>query len=1135
MKEFAVHLNNYPPELVAAAQSIVNAHGVERLRVKNGGELITAFVSEATVDGKKQRVFFDASSGDVDLASGPGGECSCSQGGNCEHVLAALMTAWQIPSAGQAVHEREQRGNNKEVSGSNSAIANTMANSPNSASRFDQSHLVYLFTCNEQHPKQALLHVYLAELEEQKLKLIKPFSWQTNLRKKIRPRFVSDFDIAVMEQLNQIMNGRVDNEGQVVIDAGFPQFLINQFVEANVLYVAQLNDQAKPIEPEKVTQVVSEQLCQLNWIMDEVGVQRLVLTDEQEQLLENRLFFPANPPISYPLGSGTIIPLNCSFELFMRFYWQQPWQVAPGEVEAFGQKHQKEFVEFGLPLPKCWKIKSTQHQNPTPLLVCYSQKVSRGLLHQENTPVYMDAAKVFFRYEDKVFACKHPNISIEEHDDFIGYIADPVKQLWLEYHRNFELEEQFLQQLTPLQPLQDIFDDEWVSEFPLTDLGLSSQTEWETFVLENLPGLKQQGWEIEFEDNFRYKLAKSDLWIAQIHEREGGNFSLNLSIEIDEESHPLLPIIQSAIRSHGSPDWWKETKVNDFSQILLPLPDGRRLVAPRKQLLKVIQTLLELFEEKGLNKKGELVLPKSQYYRLALLDTEPDSIAGQLWRWEGDVHLKEKAFEIAQYQEEKVVDIPKEVQAKLRSYQQQGVNWFQFLREFHLGGILADDMGLGKTLQCLTHLQIEHLQGRLSHSALVVVPTSLISNWKNEAAKFTPHLRIDTLYGAKRAEKYKQLDSADIWVTSYQIIVRDVVELAEHSFSYLIVDEAQALKNPRSKITQSIKAIKAQQKLCLTGTPMENHLGELWSLFDVAMPGFLGPEKQFKRLYQNPIERNQDEVRKQNLVQRVSPFMLRRLKEDVAKDLPPKTEIQQSIVMNDEQTAIYEAVRASVSDAIQKEIKEEGIANKQIQILDALLKLRQVCCDPRLLKHEGVHSNTRSAKLDFLMSMLSEMIEEGRRILVFSQFAQMLQLIEQACTEDNIKYVKLTGSTKDRAAVVESFQSGQVPLFLISLKAGGVGLNLTAADTVIHYDPWWNPAAENQATDRAYRIGQDKAVFVYRLIAEGTVEEKIRLLQEEKQALADALIGASVKKEGEAVINKKDLEFLFAPMSEEKK
>jgi SNF2 family DNA or RNA helicase len=371
--------------------------------------------------------------------------------------------------------------------------------------------------------------------------------------------------------------------------------------------------------------------------------------------------------------------------------------------------------------------------------------------------------------------------------------------------------------------------------------------------------------------------------------------------------------------------------------------------------------------------------------------------------------------------------------------------------------------------------------------------------------------------------------------------VRDREVLLAQDYHLLVMDEAQFIKNPKAQAHQVARQLKARHRLSLTGTPLENHLGELWAQFDFLMPGLLGRAQQFAKLYRTPIEKAGDEEVRHRLVDRVRPFLLRRTKEQVLKDLPPRTEIVRWVELEGSQRDIYESLRVVFDKKLRQVLAQQGAGRSQIMILDALLKLRQVCCDPRLVKLPTTEALVKkgtvpSAKLDTLMDMLEELLDEGRRVLLFSQFTSMLVLIEEALKAKNIAYVKLTGQTTDRETPIRHFQEGRVPLFLISLKAGGTGLNLTAADTVIHYDPWWNPAVEEQATARAHRIGQDKSVFVYKLLTQGTVEEKILALQNRKRGMADQLMRKNTAVEGDEeggghLITADDLDVLFQPLA----
>ena len=441
-------------------------------------------------------------------------------------------------------------------------------------------------------------------------------------------------------------------------------------------------------------------------------------------------------------------------------------------------------------------------------------------------------------------------------------------------------------------------------------------------------------------------------------------------------------------------------------------------------------------------------------------------------------------------------------------------------------------MGLGKTIQTLSHLQLERETGRLDRPALIVAPTSVLGNWLREAKRFTPGLKAALLHGPERGNIFATAQDYDLLVTSYALLDRDLERHLEGEYHSLILDEAQAIKNPKAKVAQAACAVKSRHRLCLTGTPLENHLGELWSLFHFLMPGFLGAQQTFTRLFRTLVEKQQNLSRQQQLQQRIMPFVLRRTKDQVTRELPPKTTMVREAELGSAQARLYESLRLAMTKKVNQLLESKGLQNSHIEILDALLKLRQACCDPRLVKLESAAKVKQSAKLELLLELLEELLEEGRRVLIFSQFTSMLTLIEAELKARRIAYAKLTGQTRKRDEAIAMFQEGEAGVFLISLKAGGVGLNLTAADAVIHYDPWWNPAAENQATDRAHRIGQDKPVFVYKLVAKGTVEEKILQLQDKKQRLADGIYAGG---EGQAAtaISSEELLALLAPVSED--
>ncbi|MFN6171400.1 MAG: SNF2-related protein [Burkholderiales bacterium] len=472
-------------------------------------------------------------------------------------------------------------------------------------------------------------------------------------------------------------------------------------------------------------------------------------------------------------------------------------------------------------------------------------------------------------------------------------------------------------------------------------------------------------------------------------------------------------------------------------------------------------------------------------------------------------------------------------QASLRAYQLHGLAWLSHLRALSMAGVLADDMGLGKTVQTLAFLhQRAQSASANRRPSLIVAPTSVTVNWLAEIRRFAPTLRVISHYGASRLLDDAAMANADLVLTSYPILQRDEKRLSEIKWDVVVFDEAQTIKNAKAKTYQAAQSLSAELRLALTGTPMENHLGELWALFNLLLPGLLGDLETFNRVFRHPIELRAATEQMQKLRARIRPFMLRRTREQVLADLPEKTEYTRWIELQPLQADLYESLRTAIHDDIRKVIDKKGLKQSTIHILDALLKLRQVCCDPRLVNLPSANkrfSGAGSAKLEWLMGHMPELLEEGRQILVFSQFTSMLALIAEGLTAQGIEFVTLTGETVDRETPINQFQSGAVRVFLLSLKAGGVGLNLTAADTVIHYDPWWNPAVEAQATARAHRIGQTKPVFVTRLVTQGTLEERMMTLLARKRELAAALLEGG----GSALtgITLADVESLLAPLN----
>jgi superfamily II DNA or RNA helicase len=648
-----------------------------------------------------------------------------------------------------------------------------------------------------------------------------------------------------------------------------------------------------------------------------------------------------------------------------------------------------------------------------------------------------------------------------------------------------------------------------------------------TFGASVVPQLAARGWTVEIDRAYPYRIADADgssFYANVSRDRDRPDwFALELGVELDGRRVNLLPALVDLLEGTSERSSLASLARRERC-VALPLPDGRYLPIPPERIQALLRVLSELYSS-GSFELDTIHFSEIHAPALSRL-TEIFARGKRPLRWEGQCEL-EGSGETLRSSAPPPLETPAELRATLRSYQRAGVEWLQHLRACGVGGILADDMGLGKTLQTIAHLVVEKAAGRLVRPALVVAPTSLISVWDREIGKFAPHLKTVVIHGPRRADRFDHIASSDVVITSYPILVRDEERLAAHEYHLLILDEAHTIKNTRSLAHQAAKRVTAAHRLCLTGTPIENHLGELWALFDFLNPGLLGDELAFKRWYRVPIEDQGDEDRLIALRETLSPYLMRRLKREVATELPPKTERERPVILTGAQRELYESIRICAHGEVRKLIAKKGLAASTVPILDALTKLRQVCCDPRLVPMRAARDVARSAKYELLFELLEAQLGRGHRVLVFSQFTRMLALISRGLDQRATKHLILTGESKDRASLVDSFERGDADVFLISLKAGGVGLTLTSADTVIHYDPWWNPAAQDQATDRAYRIGQTKPVVAYNLVAQGSVEERMRELQQRKRRLADGILsGASAR----FALDEDDVEELFAPL-----
>ena len=793
------------------------------------------------------------------------------------------------------------------------------------------------------------------------------------------------------------------------------------------------------------------------------------------------------------------------------------------QVEPFSKRMEQTYP--GFPLPKKFIVHEQKEIEPTPVLIldalgAYTQEWARRYEYEDTDLDAVFIAKLVFDYA---------GTRVDFHHQQQGDIVQQHDGQLLKYSRAPIFEKKKYEEAEALLALRQITTLEltwWPADkreyFALDKVHKLSDLD--TLYSNSLPYLQEKGWRIEFASAVYQQVLDADEleWYSDLQGNTTDFFSYQLGILIEGKPVSIVPVVAELIQHYRADAL---DTIPDTQLLTLPLDKGRALQVAMGRIKPLVRLLLQL----GIKAIGETQQLHISKYQLILMQEIELALIATKARWYGEAQLRQQLKQIITQGDLPVIEPPIGLTAVLRDYQLQGLQWLQRLRASAFNGILADDMGLGKTVQTLAHLQYEKEHGRLDSPALIIAPTSLVMNWQLEAQRFTPTLKTLVYHGNDRHED--QFDEYDLVISTYGLTHRDKERFTAYSFYYLILDEAQFIKNARTKTTQIIQQLKATHRLCLTGTPLENHLGELWSLFHFLMPGLLGEQRQFRSWFQNPIEREGDKERQALLTQRVKPFMLRRTKNQVARELPPKTEILQRIELVGPQRDLYEAIRMTMEKKVREAIAKQGLGKSHIVLLDALLKLRQVCCDPRLLSiPDASMAHGVSAKLEMLLELLDSLVEEGRRVLIFSQFTSMLRLIEEQLVVKGYPYLKLTGQTQNRQILVDTFQAGETPIFLISLKAGGTGLNLTRADTVIHYDPWWNPAVEDQATDRSHRIGQENPVFVYKLITSGTVEEAILTMQERKRQLVGGVLSTDAN--STMSLTEADLAQFFMPLGE---
>ena len=1028
--------------LQRAALQLIEAGAVREVRVHQNGAVVTGIVvSQELAQGKGgYRVYIRRAKDALQRA-----ECSCGGRSACIHVTAVAIASQQPPRQGPGEGQSHGALDPGPAAG---------AAAPLRAQSAPRQQLCYLFSlrASASHPcdcGELRLSVWVQQGpgSGSSCSTAVPYVPRSTQMRGEYPRYIDLLDRSILETLAD----RRFEEGRN-LEANAGARLFEQVARSGRAFWGSL--QSQPLRAGPLRR------ARLSWRSDEAGMQRLACDagDEAHPLL---CLEPAHYLDPATLQWGTL-ELPCERQVIERY---GRLAVAPEEITAVNAALAREI-------------------GPSPLPGLASLRVHRQPLESLRARLLLGAgpaARLQYLYNGLAVDSRR-----------LPEAEAPVRQI-----RGSDVYE-----IPRDRAREDAFRAQFAAAPPT-----AHREAWLAFLLDTAPRLEASGWDILIEPGFPYRIARPERWFGELEGRTESWFHLRLGVMVEGKAVTLLPalaeylqrsLVEQTPAAAGDAGQAQPSSLVVGEHWLLRLEDGRYVPIALERIRRIASMLVELFERDALDGEG-LTLARSQRYPLAILHRELGATIQS-----ADPTLAPLLSELDGFTRIEALAAPKGFAAQLRPYQREGIGWLQFLRRHRLGGVLADDMGLGKTVQALAHLLHEKLAGRLPKPALIVAPVSALAHWQQEIRRLAPALRALMLHGPARHARFAQIDNVDIVIIGYPQLQLDADVLLERDFSVVILDEAQTIKNPRAKVSQAARALRADHRLCLSGTPLENHLGDLWSLFSFAQPDLLGGESEFQRRYRTPIEKGGDRLRAEALAARLRPFLLRRTKDTVAPELPPKSEMLEPIVLDERQRDFYDAIRLACHRRIREIIEQAGLARSQISILEALLKLRQACCDPRLLE-VGAGTEVPSAKLDWLGEALPELVAAGRRILLFSQFTSMLRLIEARVRDLAIPYCLLTGATRERAAQVERFQSHGAPLFLISLKAGGTALNLTAADTVIHYEPWWNPAAEAQATDRAHRIGQSKPVFVYRLIAQDTVEERMLELQERKRTLAAGL------------------------------
>jgi len=1045
---------------------------------------------------------------------GISGSCSCPVGFNCKHVVAAVMQ-WRREAAGNPARSpvgpigRSAPGMaNESLPTLSAPLAQWVAELGNDLWRADESavnvrkRLFYLLM-----PRQGGglgVDIVSRDLGGNGQPQGAPRAYDINNATSVAPaKFLRASDLALLPRLARTGYSSVGSAGRYHLSGRDGSILLTEIIQTGRAHWLAIDGLRLFLGVRRAGSGV--------WRVGEDSAQRFSF--EPAGVKESIAFALGSPHyIDLQTGEIGVIDTALPDQAACRLLSAPP--VPPEQADVVAQALSGVLPPQAAPLPANMGPIAEARPRPSPRarltmkdMPGWRFEFGFDRLGSSAAPKRVPAIDLVFDYDGTRFSPDDPRADSSQYD------GTSVRRV----HRNRVLEARSLKRLSRLglQPLSA----DWRygrSDRPSGVMWLGGADPAASSVrllLDVKPQLEADGWAVEVDPEFPLRLAVPDQERFSLDVREPSAeepgvdwFDLSLGVMIDGERLDLLPAftqLLSRLPAGRELDALEELVKNaggTQGRLVVPLSGGRILPLSLDRVAPILASLLSIWGSAELA-EGPKLHP-AQARDLADLEA---SLAGHV-ELVGGTRLKALAEELAAFRDRPPAELPAWFGGSLRPYQQAGVDWLQMLSRTGFGGVLADDMGLGKTVQLLAHLSIEKEAGRLDAPALVVAPTSVLGNWHAEARRFAPAVTVLVHQGLRRAKEQFDTAGIDVVVTSYPLLARDRRFLVDRRWSIAALDEAQTIRNPQAATSLAAFALDAGQRIALSGTPVENHLGDVWSLMRFLNPGLLGDARTFRTLYRTPIEKGSDAGARTRLSRRLKPFMLRRTKAEVAADLPEKTEIRENVTLTPAQHQLYEATRLVMQRKVREALDQRGLAKSAIIVLDALLKLRQACCDPRLVKSAaGKVKAGDSAKLARLVELLVELKEERRSALIFSQFTSMLDLIRAELDARGWHYAWLTGDTVDRATPVARFQAGEVDVFLISLKAGGVGLNLTRADTVILYDPWWNPAVEAQAIDRAHRIGQSRKVFIHRLIAEGTVEEKMLELQARKRGLAEAL------------------------------